>query len=521
MKLATGTSAIFTREELTNIFNRDVDADVSDISINSKSTKKGDLFVAIKGKRNDAHDFVKEAFIKGCSLAIVEKVIDGIDTNKLIVVRSSCETLVDLARFNVNRVPNASYVAITGSVGKTTTKDMIYHLLSNATSNGNPAVSGIYVSKENFNSKIGLPLCVAIMPQNTKIAIFEMGMSTTGDIRNLISVVSPQASLITDICEAHLEYFPCVFDIAKAKSEIFATENPQEIAIIPHDSAYADFLKHQAHISGIRRVLSFGFGSFADARIVSCEKIKMQAETNASSEHTGWNTLRSSNLSIFKIAQNGLLEQYLPDDLENGLDITAKICGKDISYRLRSCNLSAALNSVSAILAAYVLGGVNLEKLAKIMGTFRLLAKRGDVFRIYPKNSSNRYSSGVLIMDDSYNACQTSMKTAIKSISMCRGHRKIIVIGDMLELGQRSIYFHENLSPTIDKYGIDKVFACGNFMKYLFDNLQEEKKGAWCEDAETMADVILKEVKDGDCILIKGSRSMHMDHIVDFLKNNL
>jgi UDP-N-acetylmuramoyl-tripeptide--D-alanyl-D-alanine ligase len=518
MRNASTSVAIFTREELTEFFNCNVPSGVDDISVNSTSVKKGDLFVAMKGERNDAHDFVREAFTRGCSLAIVEKIVDGVDANKLIMVKSSREALVNLAKFNMSRVPNASYMAITGSVGKTTTKDMLYHLLSNVKNEGNSNFNKVYASRKNFNSQIGVPLCAAVMPRDTQMAIFEMGMSLAGEIGNLVSVVPPNASLITNICEAHLEYFSSVFDIAAAKSEIFATKNPQETAIIPADSAYTDFLKDRARSNGVEKILSFGFDSSADARVLSYEKTRMQVKANASSECAGWSTLRNSNLPIFEIVHNGLLEQCLSGDQDNGLDITAEICGKVISYRLLCGNISSILNSISAILAAHVWGGIGLEKLAKIMSTFLPSTRRGEIFRLYPRE---RTGNGILIMDDSYNACPTSTKAAIKSIAMCHGLRKIVVIGDMLELGQRSVYFHENLSSTIDKYGIDKVFACGTLAQHLFNNLQEEKKGVWCEDVKAMAGVLLEEVQDGDCLLIKGSRSMHMDYIVDFLKDSL
>lgn len=449
---------IFSKQELSEIFNQDIKCDISDICINSKEAKNNYLFIALKGETVDAHDFVREALNNGASLAVVERKIDNISDENLILVDSSYDALLNLARYNLKHV-NAKYICITGSVGKTTTKDMLYHILSQQRRD-------IYATKKSFNGQIGLPICVTTMPRCTEVGIFEMAMTEKFQIRKLTEIINPSVAVITHVGETHLEFFNSSFDIAKTKAEIF--EKGAEFAIIPSDSPYYDFLKDKASSCGIKNILSFGYNEKSDAKILSCD--------------------------------------YLEDEIK----IQAKILGKTINYEVRSNNKAFVINSVVAILAAHVASGIAIEDLAKSLHSFTATQGRGQVF--YIKNHD------IIILDDSYNAAPTSMKAAIQSLSRYNNRRKIAVIGDMRELGSNSIYFHENLSPAIDKYVIDLVFACGNLMKYLYNNLLDSKKGDWRETSTELIDSVLKEIKNGDCILVKGSRSMKTELIVDAIK---
>jgi UDP-N-acetylmuramoyl-tripeptide--D-alanyl-D-alanine ligase len=152
-----------------------------------------------------------------------------------------------------------------------------------------------------------------------------------------------------------------------------------------------------------------------------------------------------------------------------------------------------------------------MEKLAEQVVSFDSLSGRGT--NIHLKNRD------VILIDDSYNACPTSVKSAIRSLAQYDGRRKILILGDMLELGKDSVHYHENLSPTMDKFGIDLVFTCGSLAKRLFDNLRDCKKGTHCENSMQLAEIILNEIKDGDCVLVKGSNSMKMNLVVEAIKN--
>ncbi|MDR0555760.1 MAG: UDP-N-acetylmuramoyl-tripeptide--D-alanyl-D-alanine ligase [Holosporaceae bacterium] len=455
---------IFSKEELSEIFGQSVAYDVEGISINSDDVKIGDLFVALVGERTDGHNFIQNALGAGAVLAISEKHITGVGADRIVMVKSSTNALLTLAKYNAAN-SRARYVGVTGSIGKTTVKDLIYHLLSGRTM----LRDKIYVTKRNFNSQIGLPLCAATMPKDVKFGIFEMGMSVAGEIRKLLEVIQPSISIISQICEAHLEFFNSVWDIAAAKSEIFETVNAQEAAIIPADSPYTDFLKRRAQENRIRNIFTFG------------------------SEGSDANVLK---------------QEYI----NNCFSIEAEILGTKIEYRICHKNISLINNSLPAILAAHILSGEPLQKLACEMTSFSPATRRGECF--YLKNLD------IFLMDDTYNACPTSLKSAIQSIAVThRDRRKVLIVGNMLELGKDSVHYHRNLSATVDKFGIDVVFACGSLAKHLFDNLRDCKKGAWCENSAELAEKIPGGIQKGDCVLVKGSNSMKMNCLGDVLKN--
>ncbi|MDR3186931.1 MAG: UDP-N-acetylmuramoyl-tripeptide--D-alanyl-D-alanine ligase [Holosporaceae bacterium] len=459
-------TVVFSRQELSEIFSREVSRAASDICVNSNDAKAGDLFVAMQGEKADGHSFVAQALANGAELAIVEKSLDGIDKSRLIEVDSSRNALLQLARYSLQR-QNAKYVGVTGSVGKTTTRDMIHHMLTKNFEDPNL----VYASRKNFNSQIGLPICAATMPRNTKIGIFEMGMSSCGDITKLLDLLQPSISVITNIGEAHLEFFNSPLEIAAAKAEIFATKVQQEAAIIPADSPYTDFLRGKAEKCGVRNVFSFG-SPRSDAQVVS----------------------------------------YGHGDGDN-LVVTAQILGKKVQYDMHCGNKACVLNSLSSILAAHVISKIPLQKLAEALDSFRLPPHRGE--SIFIKNRD------LILIDDSYNASPKSMRLAIKSLAKYKTRRKILVLGDMLELGGSAMYYHENLSAAVDKFEIDLVFACGSLAKFLFNNLSLDKKGKWCENSSEIAEELLKEIRNGDCILIKGSRAMKMELALEYLMKKL
>jgi len=449
----------FSSDDLSKIFQQLVQYGIDDISIDSRSVKNNDLFVAINGENTDGHNYVKQAIENGASLAVVEHDVVDVDSSKLIKVSSSLEALDLMAKYNVSRC-NARIIGVTGSVGKTTTRSLIYHLLKYIKN-----VDAIYTTRKNFNSKIGLPICVATMPHNTEIGVFEMGMGAFCDIRHLVQIVQPTVSVITTVCEAHLQYFNNLWEIAKAKSEIFETQIPQEYAIIPGDSPFTEFMTNYAKQFGVKNVMTFGKG---DAEIIS-------------EVHNGKSTY-----------------------------IKAKILGKLFEYKINFDNVH---DSLAAILAVKSMINVSLNELIDGLASFGSLSDRGGNYYIENRN--------IEIINDTYNACPTSLKAGIQAMSYKSAQRKILIVGDMLEIGLDSVHMHENISATVDKYGIDKVFACGEECRKLFNNLQLNKQGIWCENSHKLAKAIVDFIDDGDCVLVKGSHSMHMDYVVNYLKEKL
>ncbi|MDR3180205.1 MAG: UDP-N-acetylmuramoyl-tripeptide--D-alanyl-D-alanine ligase [Holosporaceae bacterium] len=451
---------LFSPKQLSRIFNQNVKYGASDICINSQDAKPGDMFFALKGENTDGHNFMDAALANGAALVVSEQLRND---ERTIWVESSRDALVKLAKYNMS-MTKAPCICVTGSVGKTSTRDMIYHLLTSV-----PKNLKTYVSRKNFNGQIGLPICAATMPIDTDIAVFEIGMSAAGEIKKLLDIVTPAVAVITTICETHLEFFNSVYDIAKAKSEIFEAETPAKAAVIPADSPYADFLKNKAQHCRIKNIFSFGYENKADAKILSY------------------------------------------DFMGDVIGVKADILGQQISYNLRCHNISGVSNSAAALLATHLESGIAIDELAESLQTFRTPPGRGDI--IYLDNCD------IILLDDSYNACPTSLRAAITSMAQkYKNRRKILVVGDMKELGPDSVRFHENISPTVDKFGIDLVLACGELAKCLFDNLREEKKGCWCENSRELTEKVLENLKNGDCVLVKGSNSMKMRCIVDFIK---
>jgi UDP-N-acetylmuramoyl-tripeptide--D-alanyl-D-alanine ligase len=296
-----------------------------------------------------------------------------------------------------------------------------------------------------------------------------MGMSAPGDIKNLIQIVQPSISIISQICETHMSSFNSPWDIAGAKSEIFETAKPQEATIIPKNSPYADFLKQKAMNHGIETVFTFGDGK-ADAQLIRCDHSRDHCE------------------------------------------IVAEILGEKIAYQTQGSNDSLIFNSLSSILCTHIITGIPAQKLADSVRSFNPPSGRGVITHL--KNRD------IILIDDAYNACPTSMISAIKSLGKQGDRRKILVLGDMLALGQDAAYYHAKLSATVDKFGIDTVFACGSLSKLLFNNLRDCRKGAWCENSAQLAEEVLNKIQPGDCVLVKGSNAMKMNHIVNVLKNS-
>ncbi|MDR2723781.1 MAG: UDP-N-acetylmuramoyl-tripeptide--D-alanyl-D-alanine ligase [Holosporaceae bacterium] len=454
----------FSKYELSEIFDQTITEDINDICVNSNVIKEKNLFIALNGKQTDGHNFICQAINNGAAVVISEKDVPQVEFSRIIKVKSSIEALRKLAKYNIDK-SDAKYIGVTGSVGKTLTKDLIYHILSNQSKLRNK----IYATRKNFNSQIGLPICAATMPRNTEYGIFEMGMSAFGEINKLITIVQPSVSIISRVCEAHLEFFDSIWDIAKAKSEIFKTEKKQEAAIIPADSPYTDFFKQEAIACGIKNVFTFCSPN-ADAKV---------------------------------------LEYHCVDDHSR---IVADILGKKVKYLIYGNNISLINNSISSLLGAHIISGISLQNLADVLESFEAPPGRGGI--IYLENRN------ITLIDDSYNACPTSVRAALYSLTKYVGRRKILILGDMLELGRDAICYHENLSATIDKCEIDVVFACGFLAKQLFDNLRGCKKGIWCEDSAELGEKILERIQNGDSILVKGSNSMKMNYIVDIIRNS-
>jgi UDP-N-acetylmuramoyl-tripeptide--D-alanyl-D-alanine ligase len=425
---------------------------VSGLSIDTRTLKEGDLFVALKGDNRDGHDFVRAAFEAKAAAALVAHAPEGA-TGPLLTVGHTQRGLEDLARVARAR-SNAKVLAVTGSAGKTTTKEIL-RLACNA-------LGRTHASAASYNNHWGVPLSLASLPRDAEYGIFEVGMNHFGELRNLVSFVRPHVALITTIAPAHLEFFGNCESIADAKSEIFDGLLPGGAALIPSDSAYAERLKARARQAQVSCIVSFG-GS-GDARLISAT----------------------------------------PDG--DGMRVKADILGRAVDCYVGAPGVHIAQNVVGALAAVALLDGDVLNAAAALKN-FVALKGRGARFE----------AGGIQVIDESYNANPASMAAALALLGNTKG-RKIAVLGDMLEMGEGGAAHHAALAGPINNNKVDMVFASGALMKALWDALPAALRGAYAENSTMLMPQVLAALKAGDTVLVKGSNGAKMSVIVDALK---
>ncbi|HUO02357.1 MAG TPA: UDP-N-acetylmuramoyl-tripeptide--D-alanyl-D-alanine ligase [Rhizomicrobium sp.] len=423
---------------------------VTGISIDTRTLKAGDLFVALKGAR-DGHEFVKAAFDAKAGAAMVSHAVSW--SGALLSVADTQRGLEDLARASRAR-SNARIIAVTGSAGKTTTKEML-RLCCNA-------LGRTHASAASYNNHWGVPLSLASMPRDTEYGVFEVGMNHAGEIRNLVSFVRPQVAMITTIAPAHLEFFGSCEAIADAKSEIFESLTPGGAALIPADSPYAGRLIHRAEQAQASRILRFG--RQGDARLLSFEA------------------------------------------LGDGMRIKADIFGKAVDCMIGAQGAHIAMNVVAA-LAAVALAEGDVLNAAAALRDFTALKGRGARFQ----------AAGIEVIDESYNANPASMAAALALLGNAKG-RKLAVLGDMLEMGEDGPKLHAALAEPIEAARADMVFAAGRQMKALWDVLPPTRRGAYAENSAGLVEQLTASLKPGDTVLVKGSLGSRMAVIVEALK---
>jgi UDP-N-acetylmuramoyl-tripeptide--D-alanyl-D-alanine ligase len=429
------------------------------MSIDTRTLKPGDLFVALKGDTLDGHAFVRAAFDAKASAALVSRQPDGV-AGPLLTVANTQRGLEDLARASRAR-SRAKIVAVTGSAGKTTTKEMLRLAFG--------ALGSTHASAESYNNHWGVPLSLAAMPRETQFGVFEVGMNHFGELRALVSFVRPHVALITTIAPAHLEFFGSCEAIADAKSEIFEGILPGGAALLPSDSPYFERLTARAKQAGVSRILSFGERKGSDARLIALS------------------------------------------DAEDGMKIEAEILARKVSFRIGAPGAHIASNAVGALLAVAALDGDVLNAAATLPG-FSALKGRGARFKIALKGG------GADVIDESYNANPTSMSAAIALLRATPAKRRIAVLGDMLEMGSEGPARHAALARDLDIARVDLVFANGPQMKALWDALPASRRGAHGAASSDIVARVVAEIAPGDAVLVKGSNGSKMKVIIDALK---
>jgi UDP-N-acetylmuramoyl-tripeptide--D-alanyl-D-alanine ligase len=440
---------------------------ISGISIDSRTLAPGDAFFAIAGDSRDGHEFVAAALQAGAALAVV-----AADRRKglpaggrYLVVDDVLDALRDLASAARART-GAKVIGVTGSVGKTSTKEALHLALSRE--------GATHASAASYNNHWGVPLSLARCPREARFAVFELGMNHAGEIGPLARLVRPHIAIITAIAPVHLEYFASVDEIADAKAEIFEGLEPDGAAILNRDGDRFARLAERAREAGVARVVTFGEDARSDARLLAC----------------------------------GLQPA--------GSTVRASILGEEIAYKLGAPGRHLVLNSL-AVLAAVKLAGADLALSALALADLTPAAGRGTRIDL-------RLPDGAaLLIDESYNANPVSMRAALALLGQAsigpRG-RRIAVLGDMLELGREADALHRALVEPVIANGVDLVFCSGPAMRNLWQALPSERRGGYAETAAALEPQVLEAVRAGDAVMVKGSNGSKMAPIVRTLRRN-
>ncbi len=440
-------------------------ADVPGLSIDSRTLGKGDAFFAITGDNRDGHGFVEAALKSGAGAAVVARAKYGqfAADAPLLIVADVLEALRDLARAARARA-RAKIIAVTGSVGKTGTKEALRLALS--------ADGETHASAASYNNHWGVPLSLARCPAGAKYAVFEIGMSHPGEITPLTKLVRPHVAIVTAIAPVHLEFFGTLKKIADAKAEIFSGLEPGGAAVLNRDNRQYAQLAKAAAAAGVTRIVSFGANARADARLL---KHSLQAESST---------------------------------------VEARILGQSITYKLGAPGKHLVLNSL-AVLAAAALAGADLALAALALNNLKPATGRGT------RMSLGLPGGSALLIDESYNANPASMAAAIALLGQAavgRQGRRIAVLGDMLELGGQGPALHRGLAAPIEAAGIDLVYCSGPLMRALWEALPSGRRGGYAETAAALEPAVLAAIRAGDAVMVKGSLGSKMGPIVKTLE---
>ena len=439
---------------------------VTGVSIDSRSVAPGELFVAIKGDALDGHEYVGRAFAAGAGAALCEAARSA-ELAEFGPVYAVDDTLRAMERLGIaaRARSRARIVAVTGSVGKTSAKEMLRRAL---------AASGVtHASAASFNNHWGVPLTLSRLRRDADYAVFEIGMNHAGEITPLVGFVRPHVALITTIAPVHVEYLGSIEAIADAKAEIFSGIVPGGVAVINADAPQAHRLRAAAEARGLEARM---FGTAEGyARLLNCEAGEV------------------------------------------GSRLQVRLGEREWEFTLGAPGAHMAENAVGVLAVVEALGA-DVTTAAAAMETFAPQKGRGERFAL-------PLSDGALtVIDESYNANPVSMRAALALLGASTpgaGGRRIAVIGDMLELGAQSAALHSGLAPDLEAQGVDLLFAAGPFSRALYDAVPVSRRAYWAENAEALRAHLFAALTPGDVVMIKASNGSRMGPLVADLKAHL
>ncbi len=431
------------------------------VSIDSREIKKGNLFIAFKGKNNDGNKFIPNAIKKGVNHIVSSKKNNNFQ-KKMIIVKNPINFLCRLAILK-REACNAKILAITGSVGKTSLKNMLSNLLQN--------FGKTYASPKSFNNHFGVPLSLSNLNLIHKFGIFEVGMSKPGEINQLSKMIKPDLAIITNIAEAHIENFKNIKGIAKAKSEIIDNIRNDGTIFLNRDDKFFNYLNDKAKSKNIK-VVTFG---------------------------------RSKNSDVF-LEKSEIHDQTI--------QASVNIKGEILKLNIKGINIYNVLVSLAVLKEL----NLDIKNIKDIFSNLTPSEGRGKIHKI------NRYKKNFSLVDESYNASPMSVKNALKFFSKLkkRNFKKYLLLGDMLELGKKSKIYHSELSRLINRSDIDKVFVKGEKTLFTYKKLKKEKRGNILQCNQDVDFILQNIIANNDYLMIKGSNATGLNKISNLMiKGNL
>jgi UDP-N-acetylmuramoyl-tripeptide--D-alanyl-D-alanine ligase len=438
---------------------------VGGISIDSRTLEPGDLFFAIRGAQHDGHDHVARAFESGAAGAVVsrERAPPLAALGPAFAVE---DTLKAMERLGVaaRARSRARIVAVTGSAGKTTVKEMLRAMLT--------ACGLTHASAASYNNHWGVPLTLARMSANARFGVFEMGMNHAGEIAPLARMARPHAALVTTIAPVHVEHLGSIEAIADAKAEIFLGLEPHGTAVLNRDAPQFERLAKVAASRGAR-VLSFGRCADCDGRLLEVE------------------------------------------EKDAGSRVGARVFGRELTFELGAPGVHMAENALGALLAAEALGA-DLDFCAAALRRFSPQKGRGERFSVPTPDGA------ATIIDESYNANPASMRAALALLAATQPGpkgRRIAVIGDMLELGPKAAAMHAELAADLSANKVDLLFGAGPLTRALYEAAPASMRAVWTERSSDLTDEVARTLRGGDIAMVKGSNGSRMGPLVAALRD--
>ena len=429
------------------------------VTIDSRKTRAGDLFFAIQGAQFDGHDFCREAVDRGAFAVVVSRSVEIPQKVSVINVKDTLTALGDLASWWRRRF-SLSLVAITGSNGKTTTKEMVAALFEHT--------ERVLKNEGNVNNLVGVPLTLLQLEEHHTAAVVEMAMNRSGELKRLAEIAAPTIGVITNIAPAHLEGLGDIEHVAQAKGELFEALSSDATAIVNSDDPFAQKLIKRTKANIIR----YGSSPECDIQLLNIEEKERE-----------------------------------------GIEVTLRIDQKKIHFHLPLLGKHNAWNAAAAMAVAYVMK-MDLSEAAAILETMKSFR-----MRLQPLHLKN----GSLLLNDTYNANPSSTKAALEVLKNCSHHTtSIAVLGDMLELGKQSASLHEEIGNEVARLRIDHLFLVGDFASSVAKGAQKHGMTSEQINVFTTRDELIRALREQmsgqDCILVKGSRGMKMEEIVAALQ---